>query len=117
MGIDPESEAAKRQIYNRHWIEVLFLFLFLFLSFSKSIQQQQVGAARGADVFTTVSDITDFEAQCLLGRAADVVTPNGLNVDRFLAIHEFQTMHVKIKEKINEFVRFLFLFCFENYFF
>ena len=85
QGIDAEQEAARRQIYNRHWIEV--------------------GAARGADVFTTVSDITDYESKCLLGRSVDVVTPNGLNVDRFLAIHEFQTLHKHFREKIDEFVR------------
>jgi glycogen(starch) synthase len=83
--INPEQEAAARQIYNRHWIEV--------------------GAARGADVFTTVSDITDYEAKMLLGREADIVTPNGLNIDRFLAVHEFQTLHVQVKRKIHEFVR------------
>eukprot|EP00727_Mastigamoeba_balamuthi_P009474 m51a1_g5149 putative glycogen (641) ;mRNA; f:41860-44348 len=84
-GVNPEYEAGHRQIYNRHWIEV--------------------GAARGADVFTTVSEITDYEAQCLLGRGADVITPNGLNTARFTAMHEFQNLHKKYKDIIAEFCR------------
>jgi len=84
-GINADNEAGRRQIYNRHWIEV--------------------GAARGADVFTTVSDITSFEASKTLGRVADVVTPNGLNSDRFIAVHQFQNLHKQNKDKISEFVR------------
>jgi glycogen(starch) synthase len=85
QGVNPDSEAGTRQIYNRHWIEV--------------------GAARGADVFTTVSDITNYEAQCLLGREADVVTPNGLNTEKFTAMHEFQNLHKRYKDVIAEFCR------------
>ena len=73
--LNTDKEAGDRQIYNRFWIEV--------------------GACRGADVFTTVSDVTDAEALKMLGRAADVITPNGLNTDRFVAIHEFQNLHKK----------------------
>lgn len=65
-----------RQIYHRHWIET--------------------GATRGADVFTTVSDITCVESKYFLGRVADVITPNGLNVSRFVALHEFQNLHQKV---------------------
>lgn len=36
--------------------------------------------AREADCFTTVSDITADETDALLGRRADVVTPNGLDL-------------------------------------
>jgi glycogen(starch) synthase len=35
----------------------------------------------------------------------DGVLPNGLNVVKFSAIHEFQNLHAKNKEKIHEFVR------------
>ena len=35
----------------------------------------------------------------------DVVTPNGLNVQTFAAIHEFQNLHATNKEKLNAFVR------------
>jgi len=83
--IDPDKDAGNRGIYQRHWIET--------------------GAARGADVFTTVSDITGLEAEYLLGRKPDIITPNGLNLERFTALHEFQNLHKKYKDKIHEFVR------------
>jgi len=83
--IQADKEAGDRQIYHRHWVEV--------------------GAARGADVFTTVSDITGFEAEYILGRKPDVITPNGLNIERFAAVHEFQNLHKQYKDVINEFVR------------
>lgn len=36
---------------------------------------------------------------------ADVVTPNGLNVKKFSAMHEFQNLHSISKARIQEFVR------------
>ena len=80
-----DYEAGHRGIYNRHWIEV--------------------GAARGATVFTTVSEITGEEATRLLGRKPECVTPNGLNTDHFVAMHEFQNLHKKFKNVIAEFCR------------
>lgn len=35
----------------------------------------------------------------------DVVTPNGLNVKKFSAMHEFQNLHAQSKARIQEFVR------------
>lgn len=61
-------------------------------------------AAQAADVFTTVSGITAMEARQFLGRQADVLLPNGLNVSRFAAPHEFQVLHREAKERIHEFV-------------
>ncbi|MEI6564670.1 MAG: glycogen synthase [bacterium] len=61
-------------------------------------------AAHGCHVFSTVSDITGFECEHLLGRKPDVLVPNGLNIERFVALHEFQNLHRVYKEKINEFV-------------
>ena len=61
-------------------------------------------AAHGAHVLTTVSHITAFECEHLLGRKVDVVTPNGLNIERFTALHEFQELHRRYKEQIHEFV-------------
>ncbi|MEO1236694.1 MAG: glycosyltransferase, partial [Planctomycetota bacterium] len=60
-------------------------------------------AAHGAHVFSTVSDITAEECKHLLGREPDVLLPNGLNIERFSAIHEFQNLHRKYKEQIHEF--------------
>lgn len=60
-------------------------------------------AANLCHIFTTVSEITGIEAEHLIKRKPDVITPNGLNVTRDM--HEFQNLHAISKEKINEFVR------------
>lgn len=61
-------------------------------------------AAHGAHVFTTVSKVTGRECEALLGRAPDVLLPNGLNLRRFVAMHEFQNLHRTYKERIHQFV-------------
>ncbi|WP_025762581.1 glycogen synthase [Dyadobacter tibetensis] len=66
-----------------------------------SVERQ---AAQSAHVLTTVSDVTAKECEVFLGRAPDLVTPNGLNVMRFQAVHEFQNLHLKYKDRIHEFV-------------
>lgn len=80
-----DEEAGKRQIYHRYCMER--------------------AASHLAHVFTTVSEITGYEAEHLLKRKADVITPNGLNVKKFSALHEFQNLHAISKDKIHEFVR------------
>ncbi|CAG8614006.1 18461_t:CDS:2 [Acaulospora morrowiae] len=80
-----EEEAGTRGIYHRYCIER--------------------AAALCCDVFTTVSQITAYEAEYLLKRKPDAVLPNGLNVIKFSAIHEFQNIHAQKKEKIHNFVR------------
>jgi glycogen(starch) synthase len=55
-------------------------------------------------VFTTVSEITAQEAEHFLGRRPDVLLPNGLNVERSAAPHEFQNLHQQCKEQIHDFV-------------
>ncbi len=61
-------------------------------------------AAKNATIFTTVSEVTALECKHLLGKVPDVLTPNGLNIDRFVANHEVQVRHEKYKHKIEEFV-------------
>ena len=51
-----------------------------------------------------VSEVTAREAAQLLGRNPDAVLPNGLNIQRFAALHEFQNLHRQYKERIHEFV-------------
>ncbi|KAK7895691.1 hypothetical protein WMY93_021016 [Mugilogobius chulae] len=80
-----DKEAGERQIYHRYCLER--------------------AAVHCAHVFTTVSQITAVEASHMLHRKADVVTPNGLNVKKFSAIHEFQNLHATSKGRIQEFVR------------
>ena len=82
---DIDSEAGKRGIYHRYCLER--------------------AAAHCADVFTTVSHITAYEAEHLLCRRPDGVLPNGLNVIKFSAMHEFQNLHAANKQKIHSFVQ------------
>lgn len=60
-------------------------------------------AAHGSHVFTTVSDVTALECKHLLGRDPDVLLPNGLNIKRFTALHEFQNLHNQHKNRIHQF--------------
>ncbi|QQE13917.1 glycosyltransferase [Planctomycetota bacterium] len=60
-------------------------------------------ASHGAHVFTTVSDVTAEECTHLLGRTPDVLLPNGLNINRFAALHEFQNLHQDYKKRIHQF--------------
>ena len=61
-------------------------------------------AAHGSHVFSTVSDVTGLECEHLLGRKPDVILPNGLNIERFVALHEFQNLHLQYKQMIHQFV-------------
>jgi len=78
-----DEEAGRRGFYHRYCIER--------------------ASAHLSHIFTTVSDITSREAEYLIKRKPDILTPNGLNVTRDL--HEFQNKHAESKEKINQFVR------------
>jgi len=82
--IDPEPTARRFNILAKYLIERM--------------------AAQRAHVFTTISEVTANEAEKLLGRRPDIITPNGINVQRFAALHEFQNLHLKYKERIQEFV-------------
>uniref|UniRef100_A0AAJ7SU44 Glycogen [starch] synthase n=1 Tax=Petromyzon marinus TaxID=7757 RepID=A0AAJ7SU44_PETMA len=82
---DPDKEAGERRIYHRYCIER--------------------AAAYCAHSFTTVSRITAYEAEHLLKRRPDFITPNGLSLKKFSATHEFQNLHVLSKLRIQEFIR------------
>lgn len=82
--IDADQAAQHYMIWNKYAIER--------------------AAAHSAHVFTTVSEVTAREAQYLLGRKPDFILPNGLNAHHFTALHEFQNLHLKYKERIHEFV-------------
>ncbi|MCX6992824.1 MAG: glycogen/starch synthase, partial [Kiritimatiellaeota bacterium] len=66
--------------------------------------QIERAAAHGAHVFTTVSNVTAMECKYLLSREVDLVLPNGLNIERFIARHESENLHKVYKEKIHQFV-------------
>jgi glycogen(starch) synthase len=61
-------------------------------------------AAQKADVLTTVSDITAKECVAFLGRIPELILPNGLNIQRFAALHEHQNLHSQYKKRISDFV-------------
>lgn len=61
-------------------------------------------SAQLCHVLTTVSDVTAKECEVFFGRVCDLILPNGLNITRFAATHEFQNLHLKYKQKINQFV-------------
>eukprot|EP00128_Syssomonas_multiformis_P011509 Colp12_sorted_trinity150504_noHs@11099 len=82
---DTDKEAGERGIYHRYCIER--------------------ASATTAHVFATVSQITADEATHLLKRTPEIIVPNGLNVVKFSALHEFQNLHAQMKEKINTFVQ------------
>ncbi len=61
-------------------------------------------SAQKAHVLTTVSDVTAKECEVFFGKNCDLILPNGLNITRFAATHEFQNLHLKFKQKIHQFV-------------
>ena len=81
---DADKEADKYTIGPRHRIEK--------------------AAAHASTVFTTVSDVTGREAEHLLGRVPDTLVPNGLDINRFEAPHEFHHLHSQFKQEIHNFV-------------
>jgi glycogen(starch) synthase len=70
----------------------------------ESMVQIERAAAHGSHVFSTVSEITAKECLQLLGRQPDIILPNGLNIERFEALHKVQILHKENREKIHEFV-------------
>jgi glycogen(starch) synthase len=82
--LDADAEARRYAVSTQHQIER--------------------ACARDCAVLTTVSALTGEECAVLLGRAPDLVTPNGLNIDRFDVGHDFQTHHAQYKEQIHRFV-------------
>ncbi|MCX7634152.1 MAG: glycogen/starch synthase, partial [Syntrophales bacterium] len=60
----------------------------------------ECAAAREADCFTTVSDITATEAKNFLGRCPDVITPNGLDLERMPDLAEDRTQPVAARQAL-----------------
>ncbi|PIN86833.1 hypothetical protein COV19_02405 [Candidatus Woesearchaeota archaeon CG10_big_fil_rev_8_21_14_0_10_44_13] len=86
--MDPMKEA-----YN-HGVQAKFL--------------AEKACALNADIFTTVSEITAIEAEKILGRKADVLLLNGLDISRFPTYEECAIKHRKNREIIREFVAYYF---------
>lgn len=86
--INPDEEAYKRGVHSKHQLEKQ--------------------SALNADVFTTVSEITDIEASHFLGRNADVIVANGLNSDKFPTYDESAIKHKLYKNRVKEFMLYYF---------
>jgi glycogen(starch) synthase len=86
--IDLEKEAYNYNIESKHQFEKV--------------------SALNSDVFTTVSEITEIEAQHILGRKADILLPNGLDMLKFPTFEERSIKHKFYKNKIKEFLLYYF---------
>ncbi len=64
----------------------------------------EYACAHACDTLTTVSDVTARECKHLLKRNPEAILPNGLNIQRFEVLHEFQNLHETYKARIHEFV-------------
>ncbi|QOI97240.1 MAG: glycosyltransferase [Flammeovirgaceae bacterium] len=64
----------------------------------------EFACANSADILSTVSEVTARECKHLLKRKPEMILPNGLNIERFVALHEFQNLHAIYKEEIHQFV-------------
>ncbi len=61
--------------------------------------------AQLCDVFTTVSEVTAKEARFILGREADVILINGLNISSYPSMEELSYLHKKFKEELLKFIK------------
>jgi len=86
--IDPDTEAMKHGIQSKYQVE------------KKS--------AENTDIFTTVSEITAIEAECLLGRKPEVLLLNGLDTSKFPSFEDRSIKHRLYKNKIKEFLMYYF---------
>lgn len=86
--MDPDKEAYQHGVQDKHLAEK--------------------ACAQNCDVFTTVSEITAMEASKILGREADVLVLNGLDISRFPTYEECAVKHRKNREIIREFVAYYF---------
>ncbi|MFW6013995.1 MAG: glycosyltransferase [Nanoarchaeota archaeon] len=59
--------------------------------------------AHNASVFTTVSEITSIEAEKILGKKADVLLLNGLDIEKFPTFEEVAIKHKQYRDKAREF--------------
>ena len=87
--INPEEAARQHNILNK-W-------------------SMEKACATNAEAFTTVSEITALEAEYLLGRKADVLLLNGLDMSKMPTYEDVAVSHKKNRESLREFLRYYFL--------
>lgn len=86
--INPDQEARQYGIIAKHSLEK--------------------ASAQNASVFTTVSQMTAKEAEHFLGRAVDIVLPNGLDMSEFPSFEEISQKHILYRNKLREFCLYYF---------
>ena len=92
------DENFYRNLSNYDWLQMSQKF------YIEAQTRMERLAANDCDIFSTVSDITGKECEFLLGRKPDIVLPNGISLNRFIATHELQNLHGQFRNKIDEFV-------------
>jgi glycogen(starch) synthase len=70
----------------------------------ESKHQVEREAAKNAEVFTTVSEITGIEATHILKRKPDVLLPNGLDMEKFPTFEDSSVKHKFYRNIIKEFI-------------
>jgi glycogen(starch) synthase len=83
--VDPDKEAETHGVTAKHAVEK--------------------NAAQKANIFTTVSRVTAIEAQHFLGREADIVLPNGLDIEKFPTLDEIAIQHRIQSRRIHSFIQ------------
>lgn len=71
----------------------------------EAIHTLECACAHNADVFTTVSKVTAEEAEYVLGRKADVLTLNGLDINSYPSTEELSIYHRRYKRRIKHFIQ------------
>ncbi|MBN1377550.1 glycogen/starch synthase [Candidatus Woesearchaeota archaeon] len=88
QNIDPEKEARQRGLIEKFTTEK--------------------ACANESDVFTTISEITKKEAKHFLGKDADILLPNGLDMERFPTMEENSIKHITCRKILREFISYYF---------
>ena len=71
--------------------------------------QLEKACAKSTDVLTAVSQITGRECEYILDRKTEIITPNGINTEKYPTIEERTIQHAESKEKIWRFLEAYFL--------
>ncbi|OVE74472.1 hypothetical protein BVX95_02390 [archaeon D22] len=86
--MNPEEEAKRRGVNNKFTTER--------------------ACANACDIFTTVSEITGYEAEKILGRKPEVLVLNGLEIQKFPTFEELCVKRSFAKRKLNDFLSYYF---------
>jgi glycogen synthase len=80
-------------------------------AYNSRIQEKYLtekACAWNADMFTTVSETTGYEAEKIFGKKPDWILMNGLDIDKFPTFEESSIKHREFRESIRKFVSYFF---------